>query len=355
MKNTVSIIGSKGLPANYGGFETLADHLSQFLAIDFNVIVTCESSLRRKEYVPETKSNISRIFIPFKANGLQSVLHDFFAYINVIRKSDIILILGVTVGFFLPVLRLFFGKKKVILHVDGIEWRRQKWNSFGKLFLKRSFIISIKNCDTIITDSQLIQRYIKTLTNIPVNVIQYGFSISHQQTISSNSDYFLTIARAEKENNLELIASVFTKHKQLNWKLVSNFNHTKYGKKLKSKYGNKTNIELIDANYNQNTLNFLRNNAKVYIHGHSAGGCNPSLVEILPYKKPVVCFDTYYNRETTFNAGVYFKTNEDLEYCLLNNKYLECNSVYLYNMSQTAYDWQTIANKYISVFKTFTK
>ncbi len=153
---SLGIVGTVGVPAKYGGFETLAHHLVLNLNKQFNITVYCsESAYEEKERVSQWQG-AQLEYIPLKANGSQSILYDLWSMIRGIKQNDYLLILGVSAGIFIPILKLF-TKKKFIFNIDGLEWRRPKWNWLAKKFLLWSEKIVCKHADEIVTDNRILQ------------------------------------------------------------------------------------------------------------------------------------------------------------------------------------------------------
>ena len=140
----LAIIGTVGLPANYGGFETLASHLVENLDSEYDITVYCSgkkyAKAERKTHYKKAKLK----FLPLDANGIQSIFYDAFSIIHAMFFADVLLILGVAGAFMLPFVRLFTNKK-IIISIDGIEWKRDKWNKFARWFLKFSEKIAVKS------------------------------------------------------------------------------------------------------------------------------------------------------------------------------------------------------------------
>ena len=155
---SLAIIGTVGVPACYGGFETLVENLLDENEQDKNITVYCSS----KSY-PEKKTtykNAQLTYIPLNANGAQSIPYDIFSLMHAAyKKSDNILLLGVSGAIFLPIFRLF-SNAKVITNIDGLEWRRAKWSNSAKKFLKFSEKIAVKYSDVIVADNKAIADYV---------------------------------------------------------------------------------------------------------------------------------------------------------------------------------------------------
>jgi len=159
-------------------------------------------------------------------------------------------------------------------------------------------------------------------------------------------EYAVSICRIEPENNCHITLEAFERcGKRLLF--VGNWNRNDYGRELKRKYANCKNIEMIDSVYDLDVLYVLRKNAGWYMHGHSAGGTNPSLVEAMFFGRPIVAYDVVYNRETTGEKALYFKTADDI--CeLLSYEDLNCEDLRL--LAEERYRWQKIAREYEAVY-----
>ncbi|NNJ56191.1 MAG: glycosyltransferase, partial [Bacteroidia bacterium] len=166
-------------------------------------------------------------------------------------------------------------------------------------------------------------------------------------------DYAFKVCRIEPENNVHMVLEAFNKVPNKKLVMVGNWSVSEYGKNLKTKYSSVPNIILYDPIYDQRSIDILRSNAAVYVHGHSAGGTNPSLVEAMYLGLPVISYGVSYNRTTTEGKAIYFKTEEDLIDLILTN-----NPETLKKMGQTMksiakrrYVWDLVANKYRTLIK----
>ena len=354
----VAIIGTQGVPAKYGGFETLVENLLGINCPDnIHYTVFCSSSDYKNKI--QTYKEATLKYIPLHANGYQSILYDTVSMIRCIGKYDTLLILGVSGCIFLPILRLFYPKK-IIVNIDGLEHRRNKWGKYTKKFLKLSEKIAIKYADIIITDNKGIQDYAKKEYRIDSEMIAYGgdhvlCDISDKETSNILNSYKLTkdeysfsVCRIEPENNVHLILSAF---EQSNKPLVfvGNWMANEYGKKLYEKYKNSTNIKLLSPIYDLKILNVFRSNCCFYLHGHSAGGTNPSLVEAMFFGKPILAFNVIYNKETTEYKANYFSNEAEL-IALLSKSSFDNNAKAMIEIAQRRYTWDTIAKAYTNLY-----
>lgn len=356
----VSIIGTVGLPAKYGGFETLVNYLTQNLADKFNITVYCSGKAYLNQIKTYNGANLK--YINLSANGFQSIFYDIISIFKSLKNSDVLLILGVSGCIVLPFINLI-SKKKIIVNIDGLEWKRAKWGKFAKSFLKFSESIAVKNADFIVTDNKVIQDYVNSEYGYKQShLIAYGADhvkkeVLHKELIKKypflESNYAFKVCRIEPENNIHMILKAFSKLPEKTIICIGNWSSSDYGKKLKSEYEKFNNIKLLNPIYDQKILNQFRSNASIYVHGHSAGGTNPSLVEAMQLGLPIYAYGVNYNIETTSNKADYFNSSQDLIQLLKNQckKTLEINGESMRLVSEKRYKWQLISDKYQYLFK----
>lgn len=349
----VAIIGTVGIPSKYGGFETLTEYLTKQLNDKFTLIVFCSS----KSYKTKLKNyNGARLkYIPLNANGVQSVLYDIVSIFWALFLSDTLLILGVSGCLILPLIKLV-SSKKIVVNIDGLEWKRSKWNGVAKKFLKFSESIAVKYADVVIADNKAIQKYTKEEYGVGSELIAYGADHCEKEKITKeilskypflSERYAFKVCRIEPENNIKIILEAF-KDSSLNIVVIGNWDNSSYGIRLKEEFKNEKNFYLIDPIYDQNILNQFRSNCFVYIHGHSAGGTNPSLVEAMFLELPIIAFDVDYNRETTNEKAIYFNSSEQLRKILSSivDSELEEIKKELKKLASENYTWELISEKY---------
>ncbi len=315
MKSRLFIIGCTGIPARYGGFETFAENISGTLIKDAEITVYCERKVYSKNERRENWNRVHRRFLPIPANGIFSLVYDLISILLSLRTADFILILGTGPGIFMPLFSMM-KRVKFITHIDGAEWLRPKWNFFIRNYLFYSSRLSIKYSDYIIIDNNALLNSVPAKHNLKILNMKYGGD-HLPETSNDESVHFkpfaLVICRAEPENNLQLIANAFKKITHLDLIVISNWSQTRFGRKLVKSYRNSQNILFKDPIYNDPVLmQRFRKQCNIYIHGHSAGGTNPSLVEAMYSGCPVIAYDTAYNKNTTQNLAYYFKTSEEL-------------------------------------------
>ncbi|EOI5726922.1 DUF1972 domain-containing protein [Cronobacter malonaticus] len=344
----VSVIGIVGIPASYGGFESLVENLTRFSSEDIHYDVYCSSKQLPTKLHNHNGAELR--YVPLKANGIQSILYDIVSILRTLRhKSNVMLVLGVSGAIAIPLFKIF-SRSKVITNIDGLEWKREKWGRFARAFLKFSEALAVKYSDVIITDNQAISDYVAIEYGRKSEVIAYGgdHALTHENItdVKNEEPYFLTVCRIEPENNIHLILDSFAKSKK-HIKFVGNWSSNEYGRELLRKYDNISNVELINPIYDINELYKLRMNCFGYIHGHSAGGTNPSLVEAMHFEKPIYAFDCKFNRFTTEDKAFYFDSSDSLIQ-LLNNSNLDttANAVCMKEIAKRRYTWEIIARQY---------
>ena len=356
-KKRVAIVGIVGVPANYGGFETLVENLiGKDISNDVEYLVFCSRKSYQERLLSYKRAKLD--YISLKANGFQSTLYDIFSMIKTTNKYDVTLVLGVSGCIFLPIFRLWY-KKKLIVNIDGLEHRREKWGKFAKWFLRKSEAMAIKYADVVVTDNKGIQDYVTETYQKESTLIAYGGDHVKRDVMEDyqdkvlreygvdKDDYAISVCRIEPENNCHVILEAFSKtDKYLVY--IGNWERSEYGRALKEKYSQYSNIIIHGPEYNLDTLYALRSNASMYIHGHSAGGTNPSLVEAMFFGKPILAYDVIYNRATTGDKAYYFKDSESL-ISLLNRNNLDGSS--MLSIANAQYTWDKIAGQYEALFK----
>ncbi|MEE2769540.1 MAG: DUF1972 domain-containing protein [Pseudomonadota bacterium] len=359
LEKKVLIVGTVGLPAKYGGWETLVHYLTKYLSSKINFTVVCSS----KNYTEKLKkyNNAKLVYLPLSANGMASIIYDLWSIIRFGKGHDVILILGVSGCIFLPILKWigFTNKKKIIVNIDGMEWRRQKWGFFAKRFLRISEKCAVSSADLVLSDNEGITKYIneqykKDCIEIPYGGDQAVFEeLCKEDKIYQEihqKDYYFSVARIEPENNIHMILKAFSSMPERKLVIVGNWDNSNYGASLLKCYAQYKNILMIGAIYDLKLLNAMRSNAYGYIHGHSAGGTNPSLVEAMMLGLPIFAFDVVFNRATTFSKAYYFQDEEQLKTCIqkTDTSCLIRSGITLKELAKKHYLWSRVASQYLN-------
>ena len=362
----VAIIGTAGVPAKYGGFETLAHHLVQNIADDYELSVYCSKVYYPLEERVKHWHKARLYYLPFNANGAQSVVYDIVSMFHAIRRNDVLLILGVSGGIFLPLIRLF-TRKKIIVNIDGLEWKRQKWGKLTRRFLKFSERLAIRFSHEEVTDNMALKHYTAEEYHSVSHLVEYGsdhvqvkakdevdfsgFEYAKEYLNAHCGQYAMKVCRIEPENNIHIVLEAFSHNGAMPLLMIGNWNNSEYGKTLRHKFADCDSITLFDPIYNQDILDQLRSNCCIYVHGHSAGGTNPSLVEAMWLGLPIVAYDVAYNLETTEYSALYFHHVGDLKRQLEHATQDDLKRIgeKMRSIAERRYTWAIISRKYASI------
>ncbi len=290
------------------------EHCGPVIAAEVeSVTVTCDARLY-PDRTPQF-NNMLRRFIPVRANGGMSVLHDALAFLTVWRSSTHIVVLGVSGGLWFPVFKLFcsLGGKRLAVNIDGVEWRRSKFSPIKRRLLRLFDYLAQRCADVVIYDNPALRPYV--LPQALSRAVQIGYSGDHVlrlPSISRQSGSALTVCRIEPENNLDVLIEGALRSNLQHYTIVGNWGHSVYGQALRERYASESRLSLLDPIYDSLRLAELRESCEFYLHGHSVGGTNPSLVEMLFYDCKLLCFDVPFNRETAGTSADYFISAEAL-------------------------------------------
>jgi glycosyltransferase involved in cell wall biosynthesis len=290
---------------------------------------------------------------------MQSIPYDALSLWQAARSGHATaLLLGVSGAGVLPLIRAT-SRMRVITHVDGLEWQRPKWGRAARAVLKRSEAMAVRWSHEVIADNPRIAAHIrKTYGREPVE-IAYGHE--HALTVAPAdiadlglpSDYALTVARAEPENNLALILAAFDSHPpRLPLVVMANWQATAHGRSLHARYGGNPHIRLLQAEYDPGRLRAIRERAVIYVHGHSAGGTNPSLVEMMGFGLPIAAWNCGFNRATTENVAAYFESPESLRALipvLSDPRRAEAMGAELREIARRRYRWRDVTAAYFDL------
>ena len=336
MKNII-IIGARGYEKEYGGWETFVTNL-----------INNYNDKNTKFYVPELNHNkknrnieirngvvCPQIYVPKQGSmtmftfAMKAVLY-FKKYIKKQKLENVIMyVVGYRVGPLFTLIHKKLNKMgvKIIINPDGIEWKREKWNFLIKQYFKFSEKTMIKASNYVVCDSKNIEKYVKDkYKNKKTTFIAYGSYMNDIKDIDKKTkvfmdkydikkrNYYLIVGRFVPENNYELIIREFMKtDTKKDLVIVSNVEKNKFYEKLKEKtnFNLDKRIKYVGSVYDQDILIRLRKNAKAYIHGHSAGGTNPSLLEALGNTDVNILYNAVYNEEVGEDAALYFSNEEN--------------------------------------------
>lgn len=358
MRKRVAIIGTNGIPAKYGGFETLTEYLAKFLSNDHDITVYCSNTPREKRL--KSYQNAKLVYIPLKANGWQSMLYDAVSIFHAYLKSDVLVILGFSGVFAFPFNVIF--RKKIVFNIGGIEWQKvrgAKRTAKLEVIVKRWFEqICVKFSDIIVTDNQVLSDYVSTTYLIEPVLAEYGGDHAVHEPVTEvilkkypflSHDYDLTVSRAQEDMNIHVVIEAYKEIPNRTLVVISNWHISEYGIKLKQEnLGKYKNIILLDAIYDLTVLNTIRSNCSIYLHTHSLCGTAPSLTEAMSLNLPVISFDVATNRSTTEEKSLYFKDHFELRQLIRELKQEELAKLgsNMHEIAARRYNWKRIVSIY---------
>lgn len=355
----IAILGTVGVPGRYGGFETLADNLVLYHSSrELRSQLTVWCSKKDNTEHPKKYESAALRYVNLRANGLQSILYDAIGLFQAIRSGhDQIILLGVSGAIVLPVVRLL-SKARIVTNIDGIEWKREKWNALAKVYLRFAELSAVKFSHKIIADNQTIAEYVETTYNQECTVIPYGGDHAKQAAPDETAvatlpeQYALGLCRIEPENNVAMILEAFAKL-DMPLVFVGNWGNSAYGRKLKGKYEHHPSITIHDPVYEQGGLRAVRDRATLYVHGHSAGGTNPSLVEMMHFGIPIIAYRCAFNQHSTEGKGLYFESSDELRAVILSLTEARAVKVgsEMNEIANRRYTWNEIGSAYFSLLE----
>ena len=308
----IAILGTRGIPARYGGFETLAEQLSARLAARGHVVtVYC----RRPFTTPQDAiaPGVRRVILPtISKKHFDTVFHTLLSVIHVsFTDAEVVLICNVANGPLAWIPRL--AGKPTVLNVDGFDRKRKKWNLIGRASLLLCELFSAITPTRVVTDSRIMEDYYRRHYRRRSTMIAYGAEVpangsgSQSKPLDLPAKHFiLYVSRLEPENNPELLIDAY-RRVQTDWPLVivgGNAYDARYVERLKSLAD--TRVIFLGPVYGSGYWQLLRN-AGLYLFACEVGGVHPALIEAMAARKPVLYLDTPENRETAADAGMPFR------------------------------------------------
>ncbi|MDZ4078365.1 DUF1972 domain-containing protein [Hydrocarboniphaga sp.] len=317
-QKTVRILGTRGIPAAHGGFETFAEHAALYLASQgWRVIVYCQASGCGPIY-EDIWEGIFRIHIPVKGEGPSATINfDWQATLHAARSDELCLTLGYNTALFCAWLRLK-GIPNVI-NMDGIEWSRAKWGRAAKTWFWLNDWAGCWLGNHLVADHPEIKEHLKSRVRADkITTIAYGADKVTDAPTDSITHYglepgkFLTvIARPEPENSLLEIVSGFSRQRHgLNLAVLGKYDPTNaYHHAVQQAASDE--VKFLGAIYDKPVVQALRFHSWAYVHGHQVGGTNPSLVEALGAGNAVIAHSNRFNRWVVGDGGGYFDGADD--------------------------------------------
>ena len=361
----LAILGTRGIPARYGGFETFTQELSARLAangVDVTVYCPTKSPKLDDEYC-----GVKRRYVKLPRLGpFDQMFWDAKCFCLVGGKFDVVYMLGMGGAFAAWVPRL--SGSRVWINTDGVEWRRTKWNLLQRSYVMLVEALSVLFSSRVIADSHAIEKYLHQRYRglARVSTISYGaYLVTHKPDASTllrwnlvPSQYYAVVCRLEPENHvLEIIEGFERSSSRSPLVIVGDVSHpNSYVRQLLLHSSDR--IRFVGTVYDHALLVALRYYSRAYFHGHSVGGTNPSLLEAMACSNLVVAHDNPFNREVLSDAGLYFHSPQDLASAIdsLEGSTIDESTLKRRAFERIAchYQWEMILQQYLQLLNSTT-
>ena len=382
-KIDIFIVGSKGIPSNYGGYETFVDKLTEN-RVNKNIKYHVACMNQKEEEITYNDARCFNVDVP-NIGAAKAIYYDIAAIkksIDYIKKNNIenfiVYVLACRIGPFIKKYKKQITKLggKLYVNPDGHEWKRAKWSTPVRKYWKISEKLMVKHADLLVCDSVNIEKYIQNdykQYKPKTTFIAYGADLS-RSTLSDDDEklnawykekgvqaheYYLIVGRFVPENNYETMITEFMKSKsKKDLVIITNVEKNKFYEELKQRTGfeKDSRIKFVGTVYEKQLIKKIRENAYGYLHGHEVGGTNPSLIEALASTDLNLLLDVGFNKEVGLDSALYWN-KEDMNLANLIDytdkltkeeikKYADKSSTRVHK----AYTWEKIVNDYERIF-----
>ena len=354
----IAMIGTRGVPAAYGGFETAVEEIGRRLvARGHQVTVYCRSNdgPRPAEYL-----GMDLVYRPaVRSKAIETLSHTFFSVAHAVshRRPDMAFVFNAANSPFVPVLHLRGIPSAV--HVDGLEWKRDKWGGAGRRYYRMAEGRAVHSADALIADAQGIADYYASEFAVPTELITYGAPILTDPGSSRLAElglepgrFHLVVARFEPENHVDVIVEGYGLS-DARYPLVvvgSAPYSAEYTESIASMAAADQRVRMLGGVFDQELLDQLYANALTYLHGHSVGGTNPSLLRSMGAGTAVIAYDVVFNHDVLGDDGVFFDSVDSVGDQIMRAEAGEVQQrdrgLRLQQRASERYDWDDVAALY---------
>lgn len=357
MKNLkIAILGTRGIPNYYGGFEHISEYVSEGLVKRGHSVTVYNSHNH-----PYTANNWNGVTIKhcYDPEYLIGTAGQFVYDLNCLMDArqqnfDVVLLMGYTSSSVWG--KLYPKNSTIITNMDGLEWKRSKYSKPVQRFLKYAEKLAVKHSQFYIADSRVIQEYLSGKYDIVSEYIPYGADVFTEQereqlypAEASKEDYFLLMARMEPENNIEAILDGFNKsNSEKSFKVLGDTGN-RFGKFITHKFKNDDRIQFKGSIYDTAKVRSLQNNSYLYFHGHSVGGTNPSLLEAMASEALIAAHNNPFNKSVLHTDAFYFSDANDVRQLVETVRRRDVEKVMVQNnLDKITYqfNWEKVINEY---------
>ncbi len=353
----IAMIGTRGVPAAYGGFETAVEEVGKRLVERGHrvTVYTRGSENRERDYLGMTVVHLPAL----RQKQLETLSHTGFSALHAITRKapDAAFVFNAANSPFVPLLR---GRGiPVALHMDGLEWKRSKWGARGKAYYRWAEEFGVRSADALIADAPGIADYYQSEFGVPTELIRYGAPILesaplegvHERGLTAGG-YHLVVARFEPENHvLDIVEGYRASAATAPLVVVGSAPYAaEYTQAIHAAAEGDPRIRLLGGVYDQDLLDALYFHARTYVHGHSVGGTNPSLLRAMGAGTAVIAYDVNFNRETLADQGWFFADSAQVQrhFTALENDALGIpeRGARVRNRAATEFRWEDVASAY---------
>jgi glycosyltransferase involved in cell wall biosynthesis len=357
----IAMIGTRGVPASYGGFETAVEEIGRRMVEQgHEVVVYCRST---RDAHSTTYLGMELIHLPaLRLKAAETLSHTALSVAHLVthRKPDVALVFNAANAPFVPLIRAKGVPSAV--HVDGLEWKRAKWSGSGRRYYRWAEEVSVRQADALIADAQGIADYYRSEFDVPTELIAYGAPINRNPATHrlpelglSPDGFHLVVARFEPENHVDLIVEGYlASSARLPLIVVGSAPYSaRYTERITDSAAADPRIRLLGAVYDNELLDQLYGNAASYFHGHSVGGTNPSLLRAMGAGAPVAAWDVSFNRDVAGSDAWYFGNTEGVSAALMSIEadlsVRQIRGAAMVDRAEARYDWDKVADDYVKL------
>jgi glycosyltransferase involved in cell wall biosynthesis len=353
----IALVGTRGVPARYGGFETCVEEVGRRLvARGHEVVVYCRTQRSpgsaEKEYL-----GMQLVHLPApQKRTLETICHTGLSVSHILgHRVDAAIVFNAANSPWLPLLRA--ARIPVATHVDGLEWKRAKWGRWGRKYYRFAESMAVRWSDSLIADAAGIQSYYRSEFGADCELISYGAPLIPRDSSQRLGElklepgkYDLVVARFEPENHVDVIVGGYvTSASRLPLVVVGSAPYAEQHTRAIHTLGDDSRVNFLGSVWDQELLDQLYANSRIYWHGHSVGGTNPSLLRALGAGTAVNAFDVTFNKEILGTSGEYFTSPADVA-ALLAEAELRPDEIQARGKASLeiagTYDWDTVADGY---------
>lgn len=314
----IAMVGTRGVPARYGGFETAVEEVGRRLADrGHRVVVYCRNGGTEAD-LPDRYLGMELVHLPAaRKRSLETLSHSALSIGHLLgHRTDAAIVFNAANAPLLPALRA--ARIPVATHVDGLEWKRAKWGPIGQRYYRLAESLAVRWSDALIADAQGIADYYRAEFDAPTTLLTYGAPLIQPPADRLGElgleagGYHLVVARFEPENHVDLIVEGYRRSRATKPLVVVGSAPYSDAYTARVHRAADERVRFLGGVWEQDLLDQLYAHAFTYLHGHSVGGTNPSLLRAIGAGTAVLAYDVDFNREVIEDSGRYFVSPVDV-------------------------------------------